>query len=124
MNILEHKHLVMWILFVCIHELRMVYINYTHRFHCKGLFYLGILFFCKGSLTSVNPYTESDSFFFPFCLIPESLVVGWFDQPGLGFDVILTLVVQIKHYEVSMDLESIFTLLLQTFIHIYHMLKC
>lgn len=73
----------------------------------------------------MNLYTESDFsfplfFFSIFCLIPESLLVGWFDQPGLGFDVILTLVVQIKHYEVSMDLEWIFTFLLQTFIHIDH----
>lgn len=37
-NILEHKHLVMWIFFVCIHEPRMMYINSTHHFHGKGLF--------------------------------------------------------------------------------------
>lgn len=37
-NILEHKHLVMWIFFVCIHELRMMYIDYTHHFHGKSLF--------------------------------------------------------------------------------------
>lgn len=33
-NILEHEHLVMWIfLFVRLHGLRMMYIDYTHHFH-------------------------------------------------------------------------------------------
>lgn len=37
-NILEHKHHVMWIFFVCIHDLRVMYIDSTHHFHGKGLF--------------------------------------------------------------------------------------
>lgn len=36
-NILEHKHLVMWIFFVCIHTLRMMYIESTHHSQDIGI---------------------------------------------------------------------------------------
>lgn len=39
-NILEHKHLVMWIFFVCIHTLRMMYIESTHHFHYIGISFI------------------------------------------------------------------------------------
>lgn len=86
--------------FVCIHELRMMYIDSTHHFHGKGLFLFQKKCFCNfGSPTSVNPDIEGDLIFFlsfpislHLSLVPKLVLVGWFDQPRLGFDVILTLV--------------------------------
>lgn len=58
-NILEHKHLVMWIFFVCIHELKLMYIDYTHHFHGKGLF-ITIRFVTLVSRICESFYTEGD----------------------------------------------------------------
>lgn len=50
--------------------------------------------FCNfWSPTSVNPYIEGDLIAPPFLpLINKFLLAGWPDQPGLEFDVILTLI--------------------------------
>lgn len=90
--------------FVCIHEPRMMYIDSTHHFHGKGLFFISEeIQFCNFGLPHLwivilrVTWVDSLTFLFapfPFhpSLIPRLLLVGWYDQPGLGFDVILTLV--------------------------------
>lgn len=77
MNILEHKHLVMWIFFVCIHTLRMMYIESTHHSQDIGISFIleKIRFF----VILVSHICESSSWgdqsryldlFFYFCPFP------------------------------------------------------
>lgn len=111
MNILEHKHLVMWIFFVCIHTLRLVYIVYASFSRHRHFFDFREYILSFGSPTSVNPHrggTRVDiltflflPFSLHFCLIPQLLTSRLAPSASIfwiwcHFNIGLILFVQIK----------------------------